>query len=274
MTSQAEIKRRMFLRIPVRVEGALFLEDAAPSKIEIIELSSAGVALVTEQTLEGMQEFAIAFSLGKMFKTIRVKVQVRNRMVMGKRVRLGCKFLDLMEADKNVIAGYVSRFVALAAPTVWPTTISLLCFVDALVRIIALMLEHDAGGFEQAQLLLMGEQRHFVMLTLYAFCALAAFGLRVPITNEREKRRYVLSALFLAAACIFTVARGVQLAPHLLEYIKTPVLLYFASGYMVFGLITLFVVISSLLSFRKISTALNVLAPYGVRLPQAKENSD
>lgn len=264
------IKRRVYLRLPVRGKALLYSENNLPvAQVDIQEISTTGLSFICAAADTVPPVFILTFLSRFLFKGLTIKAELKNRIEKNNQVYIGCRFLQISEEDKDWIAQYICREVSLSVPSLFIKTASIICMLDALVRIAAFQLYYEAASFDYPVGLLFNQHAYVVGLVLYLICSCAAFVFSTPLYAEKDRAGFFVSVVFFAVAVSFIAIRSII---YLMDFHALP-LPVFVLGYFAFAAFAIYAVFMASFSFKKATTALDILNTYSQRFNQSSADA-
>jgi hypothetical protein len=251
--------RRIFLRVPIKSTARVFVEQELSRQVNLNDISSGGLSFFTSAAQPLPDYFNIEFHLEPAGKPVKATLAVKSRIPEGEKLRIGCNFFQISEADKNHITQYICRYTNLTKPLKALALATLLCYVDALWRILAYFLYCRGVEFERLSTVSFSYRLYFFILLLYGACAACGFILSGRPAERFGKSRFLISAGCLLGALVFVVAKT---AVYLSFSIGNP-LPWFFDGfiwiYLIFAVYVGYAEISVLFWARKIDATSQIL---------------
>lgn len=257
---------RIFLRIPVKILARIFLDSRFYKEVQLNEISTTGLSFYLEKLENVPDHLEVNFRLGPFCKAVKIKVEVENRISLPNGWRIGCKFLEISDADKNLITNYIVRFTNLSLPLEMMSIASFLCLIDSLWRIAAFLLYYGGAKFEKVFQMPFAEHLYFAILLFYALCATVSFLFAERITNFKEKRYFFVSIFCLIAAFIFILIKNIVYFQVRVDYFGYPFISIF---FLVYGLFAPYIALSIGIIIRwlkKIDLVLDILGQHRLAL--------
>jgi len=251
--------RRVFLRVPVKSTAKVFLEEGVSQLVDLNDISSGGISFYIPATESLPDYFHIEFHLEPSGKPIRATLAVKSRVPAGEKLRIGCSFFEIKEADKNHITQYICKFTNLTRPLKVLARATLICYIDALWRIPAYLLYCRGVEFEKLLKISFSCRFYFFILLLYAACAACGFVLSDRPAEKFGKLRFLISMGCLSGAFVFMAIKS---AKYLSYSIGNPLPLVFDVflwAYLIFAVYVGYAVILTLVWARKIDATSQIL---------------
>jgi len=253
--------RRVFLRIPVKIPARIFLERHYYKKVQLDEISTTGFSFCLRDPKDIPDELDVDFRLG-FFNAIKAKAVVKNRIPLPRGMRVGCKFLEIPDADAALITAYINRFTRFSLPLELMGVASLVCLVDSLLRVTAFLLYYEGARFEKIFTMSLAEKAYGGTLLLYAFCAAVAFLFGGRISDPKEKRRFLMSLACFIVPLAFVVFKNIAYVRIWPEYAGKPFMALFFAGYAFLAVYAAFTAGIALRSLDKIDIVLDILGKH------------
>jgi|GEM_PF-4649475 len=200
--------RRVFLRVPIKSIARVFVEQELSREVTLNDISSGGLSffIPAGQTLPDY--FNIEFHLEGAGKPLAATLAVKSRVPVGEQLRIGCNFYQISEADKNRITQYICKFTNLSKPLRVLAKATLLCYIDALWRVLAYLIYCRAVEFDRLTKVGFSCRLYFFILLLYGACAAGGFILGGRPVEKFGKLRSLASAGCLFGAFIFVLVKA------------------------------------------------------------------
>jgi hypothetical protein len=260
--------RRIFLRVPIKSAARVFVEQEFSREVHLNDISSGGLSFFTTTAPPLPDYFNIEFHLEPAGKPVSATLAVKSRIPEGEKLRVGCNFFQINEADKNHITQYICKFTNLTKPLKALALATFLCYLDALWRILAYFLYYRAAEFERLSKVPLSYRFYFFILLLYGACAAYGFILSGRPAEKLGKTRFLLSAVCLCVGCFFVVAK----ASIYLSFSLANPLPMFLDGfiwiYLIFAVYVGYAEISVLLWARRIDATSQILERHSSFAPQ------
>lgn len=203
--------KRVFLRVQTKLPAKIFLEGRLHKNIYLTELSTTGLSFNIKESDYLPDIFGICFQLRPFSKVIRIKMEAKNRVGVSGGLRIGCRFLELSDKDKDLINDYICRYVDLSLPLRVMSIAGFLLSIDGLWRIFAygVNLYYTGTEFGKSFQTSSGQDFYGIMLLFYAIVSFAVFIFSDSIFDHRGKKRFLLRLLCLVSAFIFIGAKNI-----------------------------------------------------------------
>lgn len=260
--------RRVFLRVPINSKARVFVEQEFSREVQLNDISSGGLSFFTTSQPSLPDYFNIEFHLESAGKPVKATLAVKSRIPAGEKLRLGCNFFEINDADKNHITQYICKFTNLTKPLKALAMATLLCFIDAMWRIPAYFLYCRAVAFEKLSQVGLPYRFYFVMLLLYAACALYGHILSGRPAEKLGRSRFLLSALCLFVGCIFVVTKASTYLSFTMVNSLPFFLDIFIWIYLIFAVYVGYAEISVLLWARRIDSTSQILERHSTYAPK------
>ncbi len=251
--------RRVFLRVPLQSTAEVFIEQEPSKTVDLIDISSGGISFYMPASQTLPDYFGIEFHLEPSGKPIKAKLAVKNRVPIQDKLRVGCSFFEINDADKNHITKYICKFTNLLKPLKVLALATSLCYIDALWRIIAYFVYCRGVEFERLSKVPFFYRLYFFILLLYAACAAAGFILSGRPVEKFGKSRFLINVGCLIGVFAFVITKT---AAYLIFSIRNPAPLFldiFIWGYVIFAAYIGYAVILAVAWVRKIDVTSQIL---------------
>jgi hypothetical protein len=251
--------RRIFLRVPIHSSAMVFVEAQPPQAVQLNDISSGGLSFFMPATQSLPDYFNIEFHLEPAGKPIKATLAVRNRVPAGEKIRIGCTFFVIKEADKNHITQHICKFTNLTKPLKALSLATLICYIDALWRIPAYFLYCRGVEFERLSKVAFFYRFYFFILLLYAASAACGFILSGRPAEKFGKPRFLISLGCLSITFVFMV---IKTSNYLIFSFANALPLFldvFIWGYLMFALYVSYALILTLGWVRKIDVTAQIL---------------
>jgi hypothetical protein len=251
--------RRIFLRVPLKSTAKVYIEQQNPKNVDLNDISSGGISFYIPAAQTLSDYFNIEFYLEPSGKPIKATLVVKSRVPVADKLRIGCSFFDINEADKNHITQYICKFTNLVRPLKALALATFLCYIDALWRIPAYFLYCRGVEFERLSKVSFSCRFYFFILLLYAGCAACGFILSGRPVEKFGKLRFLTSAGCLIGAFIFLATKT---AAYLILSSRSPLppfLDIFIWIYVIFAAYIGYAVILTVVWARKIDVTSQIL---------------
>ncbi|MFA6636469.1 MAG: PilZ domain-containing protein [Candidatus Omnitrophota bacterium] len=196
---------RVFLRIPLDIDGEMFINGIPHKKIRIKDLSMGGIGFLTEGSYDIPEEFQLIFSLPGFSEKVEVDLRRRNRTVVDGGCRVGGVFDKKNSTGKKSIENYVMSQMDLTGPLRAVDIAALLLCFDAAWRIIYILMDGLSRGtsFSQELALPPVPSGYFFIV---AGCFLAGFSC-LFITEDVRKEIFEVRAFLLFPGLLFAAVK-------------------------------------------------------------------
>jgi len=203
-------QRRVFLRIPVAIPAAIYLDGQFYKKIKLADLSTNGLSVLVRSSDTLLDNFEIRFRLTPVSRLIRIILEVKNRILLPEGVRIGCSFSKISDLDKKRIDKYVCSFVDISFPEQAVNLAAFLCAMDASFRLLLYFLNSYYSATDLGRSLFAPLPSNFsgIALTLYAFYAFLAFIFSSPSIVSKGKLNFISSLFLLGYAFLFLLIKN------------------------------------------------------------------
>lgn len=251
--------RRIFLRVPLKSTARVFVEGEPPREVQLNDISSGGISFFIPAAQSLPDYVNIEFHLESVARPITATVAVTSRVPAGEKLRIGCSFFAIKEADKNHITQYICKLTNLTKPLKVLALATLICYIDALWRIPAYFLYSRGVEFERLLKAPFLYRFYFFILLLYAAFAACGFILSGRPAERFGKLRFLISLGCLSGVFVFM---AVKTATYLIFSIGNPLPLFldvFIWGYLVFALYVGYALVLTLVWARKIDVTSQIL---------------
>jgi len=233
--------KRVFFRIPAKLLAQILVDGYFYKEVQLDEISTTGLSFYLRESEDIPENFEVSFRLSPFSRPVKIKVEVKNRTNLIQGLRIGCIFLNILDADKNLITSYIVRFTNLSLPIKTMNIASFLCLIDSLWRIAAFLVYYRGAKFEKVFQIPFAEHLYFAILLFYALCAAVGFFFSERITNFKEKRYCFVSIFCFIAAFIFILIKNIVYFRIRLGYLGYPSINIF---FLVYGLFSLYIALS------------------------------
>lgn len=257
--SKELVPRRIFLRVPLKTSAKVFVQQDSPQEVTLNDISSGGLSfyLSASQTLPDY--FGIEFHLEPSARPIKATLAVKNRVPAGDKLRIGCSFFQISDADKNHITQFICKFTNLIKPLKALTLATSLCCIDALWRIPAYLLYCRGVEYERLAKVSIFCRLYFLVLLLYAASAAAGFILSGRPVEKFGKSRFLINVGCMIGVFVFVIVKTVE---YLIFSIGNPapaLLDVFIGIYVILAIYVSYTLILSLAWARKIDVTSEIL---------------
>jgi len=251
--------KRVFLRIPVKFPAKILIPDSPDKEVCVDELSTTGLSFYLKESENIPDYFELAFRLGPFSKIIKIKLEVKSRNSISGTLRIGCRFVEVLDEDKKQITNYICKFADLSLPVRVVGVASFFCSLDSLWRIAAYLLYYNGVKFEKGFRIPLADYFYFLILLLYAITTFAAFIFSGRVTNKKEKALFLTSLFCLILAFIFIMIKNIVYWKFWIghsEYLFVSALFW---TYLLFSCYTLLSILIGMLSLKKMNSILDIL---------------
>jgi hypothetical protein len=251
--------KRIFLRVPIKSTAKIFVEQESPQEVDLNDISSGGISFYIPASQTLPDYLNIEFHLEPAGKAIKAKLAVKSRLAVSDKLRVGCIFFEINEADKNHITQYICKMTNFARPLKVLTVATLLCYIDALWRIPAYFLYCRGVEFERLLRTSFSCRFYFFIILLYAGCAAIGFILSERLAGKFEKLHFLVNVGCLLGAFIFVVIKTVAYLVFSIGNPLPPLFDVFIWVYVIFAVYVGYAVILAAVWTRKIDATSQIL---------------
>jgi len=203
-------QNRVFLRIPVKIAAAIYLNGQFYKTTKLVDLSTNGLACLVSPSDPLPDNFEIRFRLTPFSRAMKIMLEVKNRVILSGSVRIGCIFARISDLDKKRIDKYVRNFSGIFFPEQAVNFAAFFCAVDSSVR---LLLYNASSYYSATDFGRSGREPVFsdpsgIMLGFYVFSAFSAFILSSPSIVRKAGLSFISSILLLGCAFIFLLMKN------------------------------------------------------------------
>lgn len=170
-------QKRVLLRVPVPTPAAIYLSGEFYKKSKLADLSTNGLSVLTGPSDTLPDKFEIRFRLRRFSRTIRILLEVKNRMSVSEGVRLGCVFSEISDSDRKRVNKYIYNFVDISFPEQAVNFAAFLCVIDASFKLLLYFINSYYSATDLGRSPFAPALSNFsgIVLAFYAFLAFLAF---------------------------------------------------------------------------------------------------
>ncbi|KPK97907.1 MAG: hypothetical protein AMJ95_06890 [Omnitrophica WOR_2 bacterium SM23_72] len=203
-------QKRVFLRIPVATPASIYLNNKFYKKFKLADLSTNGLSVLTSPSEVLPDKFEIHFRLRRFSRTIRVILEVKNRISVSEGVRLGCVFSEISDSDKKRVNKYVYNFVDISFPEQAVNFAAFLCVIDASFRVLLYSINFYYSATDLGRSVFTPPLSNFtgIALIFYAFLAFLAFIFSSPFIVSKGRSNFIFSLSLLGYALFFLLLKN------------------------------------------------------------------
>jgi hypothetical protein len=203
-------QKRIFLRIPVAIAAAIYLNGQFHKKLRLADLSTNGLSFLVRPSEILPDNFEIRFKLTPLSKLIRIILEVKNRVNLPEGMRVGCVFSEISDLDKKRIGTYVCHFVETSFPEQAVNFAAFFCAIDASFRLLLYSINsyYSATDFGRSLFAPALSKFSVIALAFYAFFAFLAFIFSSPTLLRKVKSSFILSLFLLGYAFLFLLVKN------------------------------------------------------------------
>ena len=251
-----ERKERAFLRVPFKKKAKIFVDKKQYRNILINELSSIGLSFNIASDSALPEFFVIQFRFPTL-RSIKTKVQVKNRTPAPGTIRMGVLFYDISRKDRFFINDYLSRYADFLLPCALFGVSAIMLSCDVLMRYFMYFINayYEGAVFLKDFPKLEMPARYLALLIVYGALCFAA----TVFTNNAKKRNFILSIFFITLAFTFIAAKNLTYWTAGLWQSDNLLIQFFLCGqYAVLG-VTALAITESIVSFKRVTAVLDSL---------------
>ncbi|MBN3037945.1 MAG: PilZ domain-containing protein [Candidatus Omnitrophica bacterium] len=206
-TPPPEKQERIFFRLPIRVRAKTIFADRPGPDIVIDEISTAGFSFSVKAPVEFPETFEVSFRLPDSLKILRISVEVKDRVSVKDKQRIGCRFSDISDENKERINNYIIQLSDFSIPCVILSIATFLLSIDALCRLFAYLAIMNYArapflkGFSATSL----SPYYILLLCFYAFICFMA----LVFSDDMRKRGFMINISCVGFAFIFILAKSI-----------------------------------------------------------------
>ena len=257
---------RVYLRLPVKLRAELWLEGKFFKNVEVADISTTGLSFMIDTTAHLPVLFELILKIGPLQQPIKVGVEKKNVLPCAQGIRVGCKFFEISDENKDLLSSYICKAVSFSGPFLLIRAASALGIIDAAIRILSLRVYYDALGLERNVGVSWLGIMYGCILWLYLVCCVNTFLLVRSISTENDKANFLQSLLSLGLALFFIAVRAIFYLTAFITGINGPYFSFIVIGYNLFAIFVAAAIIIGFASLKKIGDVLTLLAPYRARL--------
>jgi len=203
-------QKRVVLRVPVATTAAIYLKGEFYKRFKLADLSTDGLSVLTGSSDVLPDKFEIRFRLRRFSRTIRIVLEVKNRISVSEGVRLGCVFSEISDSDKKRVNKYIYNFVDISFPEQAVNFAAFLCVIDASFRLLLYSINSYYSATDLGRSSFVPALSNFTGITLvfYAFLACLAFIFSSPSIISKGRLNFIFSLFLLGYAFLFLIIKN------------------------------------------------------------------
>jgi hypothetical protein len=254
-------QNRVFLRIPVKIPAAVYLNGQFYKATKLVDLSTNGLACLVSPSDPLPDNFEIRFRLTLFSRVIKIMLEVKNRVILSGSMRLGCIFLSISDLDKKRIDKYVCNSSGIFLPEQVVNFAAFFCAVDACLRSLLYNASsyYSATDFGRSVRDPVFSDPSGAMLIFYVFSAFSAFILSSPSIVRKAGLSFISSVLLLGYAFMFLFMKNFSCWKQGLWSLNDPDMNVLLSAQLCLLSYLGFSIIIGLVSLKKIALTLSVI---------------
>ncbi len=254
-------QKRVLLRVPVATPAAIYLNGEFYKKFKLADLSTNGLSVLTGSSDVLPDKFEIRFRLRRFSRTIRMLLEVKNRMSVPEGVRLGCVFSEISDSDKESVNKYICNFVDISFPEQTVNFATFLCVIDASFRLLLYSINSYYSATDLGRSSFAPPLSNFtgIALVFYAFLAFLAFIFSSPFIVSKGRLNFISSLFLLGYAFLLLLIKNLNCWKARLWDLHDPYTTIFLAFQSLLVLYSGFAIVIGGLFLKKIALTLNII---------------
>jgi len=198
-------QNRVFLRIPLTIPAAVYLNSQFHKKFKLVDLSTKGLSLLVSPSDILPDNFEIRFRLKAFSRLIKIILEVKSRVIVPQGVQIGCVFSEISDPDRERIDKHVCNFVDISFPEQAVNFAAFLCAIDASFRLLLYSLNSYYNATDLGRSAFVPAISDFsgIALSFYVFLAFLAFIFSSPSMVSKGRLNFILSLFLLGYVFLF-----------------------------------------------------------------------
>jgi len=210
--SKSAESKRLFLRIPIKSQAQLSIDDIPYAEIRLSDVSTNGLSFFIKGQKEIPGIMDIHLRLSPSGRLIKIKVEVRNTTEFPEGERVGCRFLEIREEDRKLVNSYILGFIGIGFVRRAVNFAAFLCVIDASWRLLAYTVNRYYLNTGFGMSLTQPEVSKFYALIIcsYAVFSFISFMFSAELNHKEKIPHFLLSIFFLIPGSILLIIKNIS----------------------------------------------------------------